>query len=136
MSLIDDIKKHEGFKAKPYRCTEGYLTVAYGKRVDYIEVSKQTAEEWLKKDLEDLEARVEATFGWYYNSPQTVKDVVMNMCYQLGVSGFSKFKKTIDLLDKGKYDKASKEMLNSLWSRQTPQRSKELSDKIKQLGEK
>ena len=45
-------------------------------------------------------------------------------------------KQTIKYLEQGLYHKASTEMLDSLWSRQTPERSKELSDRLKKIGEK
>ena len=28
--IVEDIKKHEGFRAKVYKCTEGYDTIGYG----------------------------------------------------------------------------------------------------------
>ena len=58
---------------------------------------------------------------------------MVEMCYQLGVSGFSKFKKTIDHLENKRYGKASAEMLDSKWARQTPNRALELSNIIKNL---
>ena len=128
MSLLDDIKKHEGFSNIPYKCTEGYLTIGYGKRVDYIKVDEKTAEKWLIQDIEDLQKRIASTFGWFFNSPEDVKDVVTNMCYQLGIKGFSCFKKSIYLLETEQYQEASIEVLDSLWARQTPNRAKELSE--------
>ena len=56
------------------------------------------------------------------------------MCYQMGVSGFSQFKKTIYLLETEQYEDASVEMLNSLWAKQTPNRAKELSEQVRALG--
>ena len=67
--------------------------------------------------------------------PQEIKDIVTEMCYQLGVTGFSKFKKTIAYLQDKKWEEASVEMLDSLWARQTPNRAKEMSDRVKKLGE-
>jgi lysozyme len=55
------------------------------------------------------------------------------MCYQLGLSGFSKFKKTIYYLETQQYDEAADEMLDSLWAKQTPNRAKELSNIIRSL---
>ena len=55
------------------------------------------------------------------------------MCYQLGVTGFSKFKKTISYLKDGEWADCAYEMLDSLWARQTPQRAKELGNRIKEL---
>ena len=65
--------------------------------------------------------------------PQEIKDVVMEMCYQLGVTGVSKFKKTIAYLQNKQWEEASIEMLDSLWARQTPNRAKELSDRVKEV---
>ena len=49
----------------------------------------------------------------------------------MGVSGFSKFKKTIKYLADQQYSKASKEMLDSRWARQTPNRAIKLSNIVK-----
>ena len=57
----------------------------------------------------------------------------MNMCYQMGLSGFSQFKKTIYYLETEQYEEAADEMLDSLWHKQTPARSQELSDVIRSL---
>ena len=65
--------------------------------------------------------------------PQEIKDVVMEMCYQLGVGGFSKFKKTIAFLQNKQFIDASQEMLDSLWAKQTPNRAKELSNRVKEV---
>ena len=65
--------------------------------------------------------------------PQEIKNVVLEMCYQLGVNGFSKFKKTISFLQDRQFEEASVEMLDSLWAKQTPNRAKELSDRVKEV---
>ena len=128
MSLLDDIKKHEGFRARVYQCTEGYDTIGYGFAIKDLELDEDIAEMILIRKLEKLQKRITSTFGWFFNSPEDVKDVVTNMCYQLGVSGFSKFKKTIYLLETEQYQEASIEVLDSLWAKQTPNRAKELSE--------
>jgi len=137
MSYLNDavelVSQHEGFRSKPYHCTEGYLTIGYGKRVDYIEVDKETAKKWLKKELKELDKRLQHTFDWYFNSPDGVKEVVIDMCYNLGVSGFSKFKKTIYLLETEQYEEASEEMLDSKWARQVKTRALNNSLIIKKL---
>ena len=55
------------------------------------------------------------------------------MCYQLGISGFSKFKKTIYLIETEQYEDASIEMLDSLWAKQTPSRARELSEALRAI---
>ena len=85
------------------------------------------------RKLDDLMNRIQVKFHWWRSADDNVRDVVVEMCYQLGVSGFSKFKKTIDHLENKRYGKASAEMLDSKWARQTPNRALELSNIIKNL---
>ena len=131
MALIDDIKKHEGFSSVVYKCTAEKLTIGYGKRVKYLQVTEEQATEWLEEDLENLKYTLSGKYDWFLPAPQEVRDIVMNMNYQLGVSAFSKFKKTIKYISDKDYQGASTEMLDSLWARvQTPRRAKELSDRM------
>ena len=133
---VEQIKVEEGFRSTPYICTNGYLTVGYGKRVDYISVDEKTAENWLFEDSEKLDKRIEESFNWYANSPDPVKEVVLDMCYQMGISGFSKFKKTIYYLETEQYLDASEEMMDSKWARKdSPNRALRNSKKIKLQGE-
>ena len=134
MSLLKDIKKHEGFRSTVYQCTEGYDTIGYGFAIKDLEIDEDIAELILMKKLHNLQKRIASKFWWFFSSPEEVKDVVTNMCYQLGLIGFSKFKKTIYLLETEQYEEASIEMLDSLWAKQTPNRAKELSEKIRSIN--
>ena len=131
MALIDDIKKHEGFSSVVYKCTAGYDTIGYGKRIKYLQVTEEQSTEWLEEDLENLKYTLSGKYDWFLPAPQEVRDIVMNMNYQLGVSAFSKFKKTIKYIANKDYQMASVEMLDSKWARDdTPRRAKELSDRM------
>ena len=134
MSLIDDIKKHEGFSPVVYQCTAGYDTIGYGKRIKYLQITEEQAEEWLEEELQNLKYVLADKYDWFLPAPQEVQDIVMNMNYQLGVSAFSKFKKTIKYIKVKDYKSASTEMLQSKWGRvDTPRRAKELSDRMKHM---
>jgi hypothetical protein len=50
------------------------------------------------------------------------------MIFQMGFAGVGKFRNMIKALQNKDYSTASKEMLDSAWNRQTPNRAKELSD--------
>ena len=134
MSLINQIKKHEGFRSTVYQCTEGYDTIGYGFAIKDLFLDEDIAELILIRNLAVLVERIKKTFPWINDAPEEVQDVVANMCYQLGISGFSKFKKTIYLLETEQYEEASVEMLDSLWYKQTPNRAKELSEEIRALA--
>ena len=133
MALIDEIKKHEGFSSTVYKCTAGYDTIGYGQRVKYLKVTEEQATEWLEEELQNLKYLLANRYDWFLPAPKEVQNIVINMNYQLGVSAFSKFKKTIYLLETEQYKEASVEMLDSLWAKQTPRRAKELSEVIRSL---
>ena len=132
--IVQDVKKHEGYRAKVYKCTEGYDTIGYGFAVKDLHLDEDIAELILMRKLHNLLERILVAFPWFKDIDDKAKLVVINMCYQLGISGFSKFKKTIYLLETEQYEEASVEMLDSLWARQTPNRAKELSNKIKSIS--
>ena len=124
---------HEGFRPTVYQCTQGYDTIGYGFAIKDLELTKDIAEQILVKKVAELESKISKKFEWYHTAPQEAKEVVINMCYQLGLSGFSKFKKTIYLLETEQYEEAATECLNSLWAKQTPIRAKELSEVLRSL---
>ena len=131
MSLIENVKESEGFREKVYKCTQGYDTIGYGFAVKDLVLDEDIADTILKRKLDRLEARIDSKFPFTEDLPRNVKDVVIEMCYQLGVSGFSKFKQTIALLRLGNFKEAADEMLQSRWSRQTPNRAQKLADIVR-----
>ena len=44
MSLINQIKKHEGFEPRVYKCSEGYDTIGYGFAVKDLELDEDIAD--------------------------------------------------------------------------------------------
>ena len=135
-NLIDSIKQHEGYVGIVYKDSLGIDTIGYGFAIKDLELDEDICEIILERKLKDLQSRVDLKFNWYRYMPQEIKDIVMEMCYQLGITGFSKFKKTIAYLQNKQWNDASVEMLDSLWAKQTPNRAKEMSDRVKKLGEK
>jgi len=134
VSLIDNIKKSEGFRSTVYKCTEGHDTIGYGFAIKDLVLTEHIATRILNAKLVELKLRVQQKFPFIVDLPDEVQNVVIEMCYQMGVSGFSKFKKTISLLESKEFLSASKEMLDSRWAKQTPNRAKKLSDIVKYVG--
>ena len=134
-NLIDSIKQHEGYVGIVYKDSLGIDTIGYGFAIKDLELDEDVCEIILERKVKDLQDRVDNKFNWYRYMPPEIKDIVLEMCYQMGVYGFSCFKKTIAYLQDKQWEKASVEMLDSLWARQTPNRAKEMSDRVKKLGE-
>ena len=133
-SLIKKIKEHEGYRASVYQCTEGFDTIGYGFAIKDLQLSEEICDIILAEKIAKLQFDISNKFEWFDDSPTLVKDVVTNMCYQIGLSGFSKFKKTIYYLETEQYEEASIECLDSLWAKQTPNRAKELSEQLASLA--
>ena len=133
MSLIESIKQHEGYVGVVYKDSLGIDTIGYGFAIKDLELDEDICEIILERKLKQLEDMINLKFSWYKYMPQEIKDVVMEMCYQLGVTGVSKFKKTISFLQNKQFHDASEEMLDSLWAKQTPNRAKELSNRVKEV---
>ena len=128
--LIESIKKHEGYVGVVYKDSLGIDTIGYGFAIKDLELDADVCDIILERKLKALNDMVMIKFNWYRYMPQEIKDVVTEMCYQLGVGGFSKFKKTIAYLQNKQFHDASEEMLDSLWAKQTPNRAKELSERL------
>ena len=134
--LLENIKKHEGFVEHVYDDSLGIPTIGYGFAIKDLTLDEDIAEEILIRKLEKLKRNATARFKWLEDMPVEVQEVILNMCYQLGVTGTSKFRKAISALQEGDWEEAANEMLDSLWARQTPNRAKELSDTIRNQVEK
>ena len=133
MALKDSIKEHEGYVGVVYKDSLGIDTIGYGFAIKDLELDEDICDIILERKLKNLNDRVRVRFDWYRYMPPQIQDVIMEMCYQLGVTGFSKFKKTILFLQNKQFHDASQEMLDSLWARQTPNRAKELSNRVKEV---
>ena len=134
--LLEKIKEHEGFVEHVYDDSLGIPTIGYGFAIKDLVLDEDIAEEILIRKLEKLKRNAIARFKWLEDMPVEVQEVILNMCYQLGVTGTSKFRKAISALQEGDWEEAANEMLDSLWARQTPNRAKELSDIIRNQVEK
>ena len=131
MSLVESIKEGEGYRAKVYKCTEGYDTIGYGFAIKDLELDEEVCDLILDKKLNKIIDATNNKFPFLRELPQDKCEVVYEMVYQLGLNGVSKFKKMLKALEREDYNKASAEMLDSLWAKQTPNRAIKLSNQMK-----
>ena len=131
--LLNRIKHHEGYRSRVYQCTEGYDTIGYGFAIKDLEMDEDIAEEILIRKVEKLIKRVRSKFDWLDSVPREVQGVLVEMSYQMGLSGVSKFKKALHAMQMFQWKLAATELLDSRWAKQTPNRAKELSDIIRSL---
>ena len=130
--LKDRIKKNEGYSDKPYQDQLGFYTIGYGHLITEKE-NKYYVKKFKKKHFEEL-FEIDFTKAYdqykknFFKKGHTTseKELLIEMLFQLGVKGVSKFKKMLYFLNKKQKLMASLEMLDSLWYLQTPERVKNL----------
>ena len=126
MSVIDDIKRHEGFRSKPYKDTEGHLTIGYGLNLD-AGITEEEAQMILEHRVRKIEFDLISRLPYWNRLFTTRRDVLINMAYNLGVEGLMKFKVTLSMIEAGIYEEAAKQMLQSKWAKQVGKRAIELA---------
>lgn len=127
--LIEQLKRHEGFRAKPYKDTEGFTTIGYGFNLD-AGIDEDLAVVILNYQVDKVKADVfSMQFVCKLNDARC--DVIVNMAFNLGVSGLMKFKKMIAAIERGHYGQAAYEMMDSKWAVQVGNRAIELSEQMR-----
>ena len=129
--------RHEGEVNHAYEDSEGYITIGIGRLIDKRKgggISHAEAMYLLDNDIIEATSQCQREFPWFHLLDDARQLVVLNMVFNMGITTFKKFKKTIYFIKIGDYSAASKEMLDSQWRRQVGNRALELS-RIMETGE-
>ena len=131
-----EIKKEEGFRMETYKCTEGHLTGGYGHKMLDGETPPTDMAGWNKlfeRDFARAVSGAEELLMICPNVDDTARHIVVEMCYQMGSYGVSKFHGMLSALQESDYVTASKEMLDSRWAKQTPKRAMRMAERMRNI---
>ena len=128
--LAEQLRRHEGLRLKPYKCPSGKLTIGYGRNLVDRGISKQEAEMLLINEIKDIKARLTLVLKWFSDLDPIRQDCLVNMAYNMGVSGLLRWKKTLEDIKERRYKDASQKMRESLWAGQVGKRALELADQL------
>lgn len=169
--LLNQLERHEGFRARPYLCTAGACTIGYGTNLDahpqYIDdpelrrqvmVGKLRGSHLMAALLQQgvswdrdraraalLDEVIACRESLFLRCPQFRRlaesgdiaraEVLLNMAFNMGVSGLLKFERTLALIDgaidgQNVWEQVEAGLRNSLWWRQVGCRSRELGRQI------
>lgn len=131
--LEASILAHEGKSSYAYRDTMGYLTIGIGKNIDRRSRVGLEYDEMLlllRDDIEDCKDQLNA-YDFYSSQNAVRKDVLIELCYNMGIPVLLKFKKMIKALSVKDYSEASYQLLDSKWAAQVGRRrSSVLAERI------
>lgn len=138
MSITKILEFEEGFRARPYLCSEGFVTIGLGSKLhnnkgmnpkDFpLNINLETAKNMLAYDVSNLydtlgSRKYAYMFKVFKEQSLNRREILMSMMYQMGVDGVHGFKKMWTALDNKNYTDAASEMLDSRWAKQTPARA-------------
>lgn len=126
-AIVEQLKRHEGLRLKPYRCTADKLTIGYGRNLEQVGITEQEAEYLLLNDIKQCENDCLHAFPWFTDLNEARQGVLVNMCFNVGLSRLMFFKKFLAAMNLGNYNTAADEMLDSMWAEQVKGRAIELA---------
>jgi lysozyme len=138
--LKERIKIHEGFCDTVYKDTLGKRTIGYGhlctdneEWIDGKPYDIQYLNDVFEGDFNEAVRQTEQLIGNLVLQKEA-NEIIIEMVFQLGMSGVSKFKKMWAALKDQNYNEAANQMLDSKWAKQTPNRAQDLAEIMRGLA--
>lgn len=133
------IKAEEGWKPRQYYCSEHYPTIGYGRKcgpqfapLTNEITTKEKESQFIRDEIREIQSRIIAYFPKAWNNCNNARQAILiSLVYQMGMSGVTKFTKMWQALSSGDFEWAAKEMLDSKWAKQTPNRAKRHSEQMR-----
>lgn len=99
-----------------------------------FEITKEEAIFLCTNDVNICIEQLQKKLPWFDKAPDELKEVLVNMCFNMGIKTLMSFKNTLFYMSIKEYKKASENMLKSKWARQVKYRAVRLSDRVKALS--
>lgn len=143
------LEQYEAREYEPYICPAGHWTVGIGHNLETepvhgwdssdptnLTLDDQQIDELLAKDIATVEGQMHL-LGLPDNLPEVVKEVVIRMCFQMGVGGVMAFRSMLKALsqDPPDFQWAAQEMRDSKWWRtDSPSRAEAEAQRVEALA--
>lgn len=150
--MLKTIQEYEGLRLRAYEDTVGILTIGYGcnleavtsgqlasvgiKLVEVVRgkaITKEQAEKLFDIQLAAIVEEIENSAIPYYDQPEIIKEIIRNLCFNMGVAGVLKFKRTLVAIKNGDYALAADHLEDSKWYGQVGRRSKDIVDTLRDI---
>jgi GH24 family phage-related lysozyme (muramidase) len=139
-TLKEQIKIDEGVIYEIYKDHLGYPTFGVGHLVlrtdrefhqaDGTAVSQERVDECLANDLQTSFDECLVLYPWFPDAPQEVREILINMMFNLGRPRLSKFKNFAKAMEEQNWKQAAIEGRDSQWYRQVTNRAERLMTRM------
>ena len=136
LSIVEkDLRRDEGVRSKPYRDTEGFLTIGVGHNLDAEglcpdAIQAQLAYDIRTKGLEPLDRYL----PWWKDHPIAVQRVLINLMFNMGPKTLLGFHNTLAFIKKGDYSRAASHLLQSKYADQVGARAERLASLLREVA--
>jgi len=137
MTIIEFISNNEGRKKKPYRCSQGFLTVGVGYNIDahplpvemqsYLdehgEITEAMIDQLLEVSIPIATEDCAALFPDFDTFSDNRKMALIDFLFNVGMKTAMQFDKSIHLINIGHWEEAAINMRKSRWAQQVKKRA-------------
>ena len=118
-ALQEQLIRHENLRMKPYKCTSGKLTIGVGRNIEDNGITEEEARYLLQNDITRVIYELHHSIPHLVHPLDSIRQhVLIDMCFNLGLTRFLTFKKMLLALEVLNFEMAAVEMLDSEWARQ------------------
>ena len=121
--LVAELRRDEGVKAKPYRDTEGILTIGVGRNLEDVGLSDDEMDYLLTNDINRALRWCQRQDWWPMVDTDARQRAIVNMVFNLGPTRFIGFRKMLEAIRRGDWPAAADEALDSKWADQVGSRA-------------
>jgi len=128
--IIKMLSLHEGRVPHAYQDSLGYWTIGVGHLIDKRKggrLPEHIIDALLDWDAGEKWQELLRRAPWVEDLDDVRQAVLLDMAFNLGVTGLLKFKNTLKAVRAGDWDAAAAGMMNSLWAKQVKTRAVRLA---------
>lgn len=129
--LLEQLKRDEGIRLKPYRDSVGKLTIGIGRNLDDVGISEDEADMLLQHDIDRAKTTLAAHIPWSAQLDEARLGALVNLTFNMGIGGLLEFKHFLQYLEEHQYEAAASELLKSKWASEVGLRASRLAQQIR-----
>jgi lysozyme len=98
-------------------------------------ISTHEAMMLLDNDIYECTEQLHRRLKWFEAAPAELQEVLVNMCFNMGIRTLMTFRNTLFLMSVGEYERAAVNMLKSRWARQVKARAQRLAERVRAIND-
>src|SRR5688500_4879867 len=107
--LKSDLERDEDRVKFPYEDSLGNVSIGIGHNLDAKGLSERIIDLIYEEDIDDVLCDLDRAFPWWREQPEPVQRFMANLCFNLGLDKFRKWKPTLKFIEARQYKAAARQ---------------------------